>query len=577
MYLGINLSHDASAALLDERGAVLYAVSEERISRVKNHIGIPLLAIAEIFDNCDVTDLEKIIVGSHEQLTSETVNRFLAQEKANPSNPRGKALDPFPGFKVTSNNPRNALSDFLKTSSKLKMSPKSELVFLNHHDSHLGCGIPLLAQESGLILSLDGEGDGESGAISIKMKNEKMRKLARFSSLDSLGLLYAAVTKKYNFKPLHHEGKITGLAAYGEYSSMVDELLKFVIVEKGQISLKYSKNRLMRALGKTSHSFGIKSTTPLSIDNIIEMLDDSNTNYPDLAFAVQFVLEKSVEEIVRYWIRQTGVHNISLTGGVFANVKVNQKLSEMEEVENVFVFPNMGDGGIAIGGVWGWMENKDIKITEDAISSMYLGTKKDVRLEFEKSTDLVITDFHDDEIATRIAKDISSSKVVAVINGSMEFGPRALGNTSILLDPRDPEIVKSVNLRLKRTEFMPFAPSVMEEYFYDYFETGNQSLQPFFYMAMTCNVMLDKRRLIPAVTHIDGTARPQIVSKSSNLFFHRIIESFRDLTGIPVLVNTSFNIHEEPIIRSAETAIIALRQKAVDIVYVGNSRVTLLN
>ena len=131
MYLGINLSHDASAALLDERGAVLYAVSEERISRVKNHIGIPLLAIAEIFDNCDVTDLEKIIVGSHEQLTSETVNRFLAQEKANPSNPRGKALDPFPGFKVTSNNPRNALSDFLKTSSKLKMSPKSELVFLN--------------------------------------------------------------------------------------------------------------------------------------------------------------------------------------------------------------------------------------------------------------------------------------------------------------------------------------------------------------------------------------------------------------------------------------------------------------
>ena len=577
MYLGINLSHDASAALLDERGAVLYAVSEERISRVKNHIGIPLLAIAEIFDNFDVTDLEKIIIGSHEQLTSETVNRFLAQEKANPSNPRGKALDPFPGFKVTSNNPRNALSDFLKTSSKLKMSPKSELVFLNHHDSHLGCGIPLLAQESGLILSLDGEGDGESGAISIKMKNEKMRKLARFSSLDSLGLLYAAVTKKYNFKPLHHEGKITGLAAYGEYSSMVDELLKFVIVEKGQISLKYSKNRLTRALGKTSHSFGIKSTTPLSIDNIIEMLDDSNTNYPDLAFAVQFVLEKSVEEIVRYWIRQTGVHNISLTGGVFANVKVNQKLSEMEEVENVFVFPNMGDGGIAIGGVWGWMENKDIKITEDAISSMYLGTKKDVRLEFEKSTDLVIADFQDDEIATRIAKDISSSKVVAVINGSMEFGPRALGNTSILLDPRDPEIVKSVNLRLKRTEFMPFAPSVMEEYFYDYFETGNQSLQPFFYMAMTCNVMFDKRRLIPAVTHIDGTARPQIVSKSSNLFFHRIIQSFRDLTGIPVLVNTSFNIHEEPIIRSAETAIIALRQKAVDIVYVGNSRVTLLN
>jgi carbamoyltransferase len=577
MYLGINLSHDASAALMDEQGAILYAVSEERLSRVKNHIGIPLLAIAEIFDKFNIKDLDKIIIGSHEHLTSETVNKFLAQEKANPSNPRGRALDPFPGFKMASNNPKNVLSDFLKSSSKLKLSPDSELIFLNHHDSHLGCGIPSLAQESGLILSLDGEGDGESGAISIKMKNERMRKLARFSSLDSLGLLYAAVTKKYNFKPLHHEGKITGLAAYGKYSSMVDELLKFVIVENGQISLKYSKNRLMRVLGKTSHSFGITTSTPLSIDHIIEMLDDSNTNYPDLAFAVQFVLEKSVEEIVRYWIGQTGVHNISLTGGVFANVKVNQKLSEMEEVESVFVFPNMGDGGIAIGGVWSWMENRGLNISGDAFNSMYLGTTGDARLQFEKSVDLTITEFDEDEIASQIAKDISTAKVVAIINGSMEFGPRALGNTSILLDPRDPEIVKSVNLRLKRTEFMPFAPSVMEEYFHEYFETGNQSLQPFYYMAMTCNVALDKRNLIPAVTHIDGTARPQIVSKNSNLFFHQIIENFRYITGIPVLVNTSFNIHEEPIIRSAETAIVALRQKAVDIVYVGNSRVTLLN
>ncbi len=576
MYLGINLSHDASAALIDERGKVLYAVSEERLSRVKNHIGIPLLAIDEIFDNFDINDLDRVIIGSHEHLTSTTVNKFLAQETANPSNPRGRALDPFPGYITTSANPKLALSEFLMTSSRLKLKPESELIFLNHHDSHLGCGIPLLAQESGLILSLDGEGDGESGAISVKMKNERMRKLARFSSLDSLGLLYAAVTKRYNFKPLHHEGKITGLAAYGKYSSLVDDLLKFVMVKNGNITLKYSKNKIMRILNKTGHSFGIKASSPLSIDHIIEMVDDSNTNYPDLAFAVQLVLEKSVEEIVRYWIGQTQVHNISLTGGVFANVKVNQKLSEMDEVEKVFVFPNMGDGGIAIGSVWNWMENRNIDITEDAFSSMYLGTPRIDRVKFHKSRDLSISDFRDDEVAAQIAKDISSSKVVAVINGSMEFGPRALGNTSILLDPRDPEIVKSVNLKLKRTEFMPFAPSVMQEYFFEYFETQNQTLQPFQYMTMTCNVVLDKRKLIPAVTHIDGTARPQIVSKDSNLFFHRIIESFRDLTGIPVLVNTSFNIHEEPIIRSAETALTALRQKAVDIVYVGNSRITLL-
>lgn len=577
MYLGINLSHDSSAALLDKDGTILYAVAEERISRVKNHIGIPLLSIAEIFDNFEIRKLDKVIIGSHEHLSSETVNRFLSQEEANPSNPRGRALDPFPGFTGKINSPKKELTQFLKTSSKLRGLPETEVIYLNHHDSHLGCGIPLLGQDSGLILSLDGEGDGESGAISIKMEKQKMVQLARFSSLDSLGLLYAAVTKKYNFKPLHHEGKITGLAAYGKHSKMVDELLKFVVVENGQITLRYTKKKLMRVLGRTSHSFGIKSTVPMSIDHIIEMIYSANGNYPDLAFAVQFVLEKSVTEIVEYWIKKTGVHNISLTGGVFANVKVNQKLSEMDEVNNVFVFPNMGDGGIAIGSIWSWMENRGLPISSDAFSSMYIGTAQDTRFEYQTSADLRTLVLEGNNVSNAIAQDISKSMVVAVLNGSMEFGPRALGNTSILLDPRNPEIIKSVNLRLKRTEFMPFAPSVMEEHFDEYFDTGNQNLQPFYFMAMTCNVIPSKRYLIPAVTHVDGTARPQIVSKESNLYFYNIIESFKNLSGIPVLVNTSFNIHEEPIIRSAETAIAALRQKAVDVLYIGNSRITLQN
>ena len=575
MYLGINLSHDSSAALLDKDGAILYAVAEERISRVKNHIGIPLLSIDEIFDNFDLRKLDKVIIGSHEHLTLETANRFLSQEKANPSNPVGRALDPFPGFTGVKNNPKKNLVQFLKTASKLKGCPEVEVIYLNHHDSHLGCGIPLLGQKSGLILSLDGEGDGESGAISLKMRKQKMVQLARFSSLDSLGLLYAAVTKKYNFKPLHHEGKITGLAAYGKYSQMVDELLKFVTVKNGHITLRYTKNKLMRILGRTSHSFGVKSSMPMSIDHIIEMICSANSNYPDLAFAVQFVLEKSVTEIVAYWIKETGVHNISLTGGVFANVKLNQKLSEMDDVSNVFVFPNMGDGGIAVGSIWSWMETSGLPISSDAFSSMYIGTGQEKRFEYHASEDLRTSHVEGKSVSNSIAYDISKSMVVAVLNGAMEFGPRALGNTSILLDPRNPDVIKSVNLRLKRTEFMPFAPSVMKEHFNEFFDTGSQNLQPFYFMAMTCNVIPDKRHLIPAVTHVDGTARPQIVSKETNLYFYNIINSFKNLTGIPVLVNTSFNIHEEPIIRSAETAIAALRQKAIDVLWIGNSRITL--
>lgn len=575
MYLGLNLSHDASAAILDDGGKVLYAIAEERISRVKNHIGIPLLAIAEILENFDVKNIDRVIIGSHDHLTSQTLEKFLAQELRNPSNQRGRALDPFPSFKKVSGNPKTQLVSFLNESTNLSKNSDIEMIFLNHHDAHLGCGIPLLSGESGLIMSLDGEGDGESGAISLKPSNGKLQKLDRFSSLDSLGLLYAAVTKRYNFKPLHHEGKITGLAAYGQHSKLVDELLRFVVVENGNIKLRYTKNKVTRLLGRTGHSFGINNSRPFSIDNIIEMLDDSDTNYADLAFAVQFVLEKSVEEIVKHWIKETSVNNISLTGGVFANVKVNQRLTEMEEVEKVFVFPNMGDGGIAIGGIWSWMENSGFDIAHDAVDSMYLGTGGEDRLALESSSDLSIVDCDPSSVANQIALDISTSKVVAVLNGSMEFGPRALGNTSILLDPRDPDIVKSVNSRLKRTEFMPFAPSVIEESFREYFETRNSTLQPFYFMAMTCDVVVDKRSLIPAVTHIDGTARPQIVSKESNLFYYEIIKAFGEVTGIPVLVNTSFNIHEEPIIRSADTAIAALRQKAVDVVYVGNKRVKL--
>jgi carbamoyltransferase len=156
----------------------------------------------------------------------------------------------------------------------------------------------------------------------------------------------------------------------------------------------------------------------------------------------------------------------------------------------------------------------------------------------------------------------------------MEFGPRALGNTSILLDPRQKDLIKSVNLRLKRTEFMPFAPSIMIEYFDQYFATSNESLQPFYFMAMTCNVLPSKRLEIPAVTHVDGTARPQIVSRDSNTFFYNILDEFRKISGVPLVVNTSFNIHEEPIIRNSESAFQALVAGAIDILFIANRKYT---
>jgi carbamoyltransferase len=176
-----------------------------------------------------------------------------------------------------------------------------------------------------------------------------------------------------------------------------------------------------------------------------------------------------------------------------------------------------------------------------------------------------------------IAIEIADGRLVAVHQGRMEFGPRALGNRSLLLDPRDQEILIRTNKRLKRTEFMPFAPMVLSHEFNNYFETKNATMQPFEYMTMTCKVRDEVVSRIPAVTHVDQTARPQTVSLESNQFCFKILESFQAITGLPVLVNTSLNVHEEPINYALEDTLSCLRRGAIDVIYTENSRITLAN
>jgi carbamoyltransferase len=293
-----------------------------------------------------------------------------------------------------------------------------------------------------------------------------------------------------------------------------------------------------------------------------------------LAYSIQVILEEAVCEIVRTWIEKTQVTQIALTGGVFANVKLNQRISEIEGVKYVKVFPNMGDGGIAIGAAWNHLYRSGQRLSPDLISTMSLGTPFESRVKPPQHGSVAPRIFESQELNQEIVNRIIAGRVVAILNGRLEFGPRALGNTSIVLDPRDRQIVTKVNERLKRTEFMPFAPSICEEDFSEWFHTRNQSLQPFKFMTMTCDVHPSKREVVPAITHVDGTARPQIVSKDSNSYFYDVLVEFRRQTGVPILVNTSFNVHEEPIIRELESALSALQRGAIDDLFVGNSLYT---
>jgi carbamoyltransferase len=580
MILGLTFSHDASAAILHEDGRVFSAVGEERLSRKKNHIGIPRLAIPYLLSGLpSELKLSKIIIGSHANMDRELAIRLSVSIKGNPSNPASTALQTYPGFhsKNLQGSGRSIIEE-----SILELIPQSsreesiKFDWVNHHDSHLGCALGLDQTGESLLFSFDGSGDGESAAIAVKRReNSDYHVLARVPAADSLGGLYSAITRRYNFKASQHEGKITGLAAYGQSSAAFDFLRGHVSVVNGVPEIEYVKDFKKKLAVRALRHFGIGRKALISLGEIADLASSRTSSYADLAWAVQKTLEESILEIITYWSDQQNISAANLAGGVFANVKLNQRISELPSISEVKVFPNMGDGGISVGGVWSYLSKKSELSKEALYKNMFLAPNEGL----DQITDrrgLVIQENHNYEShVIEISKEISEGKLVAIHQGDMEFGPRALGNRSLILDARNEEIIGRVNKRLNRTEFMPFAPVVLEQDFSQYFRTSNQSLQPFWYMTMTCDVLESRRSQIPAVTHIDGTARPQLVSENSNPFLYRVMLAYKDLTGCGVLVNTSLNMHEEPINASINDSIKALRLGGIDVLYTRSLRIEL--
>ena len=591
MYLGLNISHDSSVALTDSKGNVISALAEERVSRRKNHVGIPRKALELVLKGSNHSDIEKIVIGSNSKLIWPYAVRIVHDLEGNPSNPEGAWLNPAPGishkyknlYHSLNGNTRELVEISLRSllPDRIKLTP---IVWENHHDSHLGCALGCISGTESLLFSFDGEGDGESGAIGIKLsESKKVETLHRIDRLDSLGLLYSAVTRRYNFIGGKHEGKITGLAAYGGNSGAIDVLLDHIKVKNGKVSLIRAKTLKSKITSLALSQLGFSKKEFRTLAQIVDVAESKTINYADLAFAVQNCLEKSMIEIITFWVNKYSVKNISLADGVFSNVKLNQKISEMEIVNDVKIFPNMGDGGIALGGIWSYLDRNNSLGKAPLYSSMYLSPETSEMddidmLEVKKDNSLTLKELSLEQLAKSAANDIAEGKIVALHTGKMEFGPRALGNRSILLDPRDIEIVSTVNQKLRRTDFMPFAPAILSKYFCDYFEVSpTQSFQPFYYMTMTCNVKQQVKNRIPAVVHKDFTARPQIVDPKSNLILNNILEEFYKKTGIPIVVNTSLNVHEEPINFRLSESVKLVKTNVCDVLYSKDSRIALNN
>jgi carbamoyltransferase len=428
-------------------------------------------------------------------------------------------------------------------SSLLELGLGGKLKRLDHHLSHAANAYYTSGFSDALIVTLDGYGSGLAGSISVG-RDGQIERLHGVEFPHSLGTFYESVTSGLGMQPSRHEGKVVGLAAYGDPTVLRDVLLARFSIEDGNFKILESNNVFFARM--------------------------LSTQFPkiDVAAAYQHVLEIVATRYVAHYLRQTGLRNLVLSGGVVANVKLNQRLRELPGVERLFVHPNMGDGGCGTGAVLRAVNGSSAR--SEPIADVFWGPCFNEAQLAEALGRAQLPFDHYSPIEPKIAQLIAEGKVVARFNGRMEYGPRALGNRSILYHAREPEVNQWLNQRLGRTEFMPFAPATLYEYRDDYYKNIDGADYAAQFMTVTFDCTERMKRECPAAVHVDGTARPQLVTSTSNPSFYRIISEYYRLTGIPSVINTSFNMHEEPIVCTPDDAIRAFLQGNLEYLAIGN-------
>ena len=566
--LGIIDSKPSSAAILND-GQILSAIAEERICRMKMASGMPRQAIKQVMVDAGLTakDIDLVAVAQRISVFEpEPIpwNGWFDSQHAGKPRPFEKisgTLAPVAGYVPFARKAHHQLKDILSRKRLLQI-PKllraeygisAPVKYYDHHYCHAASAYYTSGFENALVITLDGGGDGLSGSV-YRGENGLLTRLSAVDSFNSLGNFYSYITHLCGFKAESHEGKITGLAALGKpaYVHILREFLSYE--DPGQI--QYSVPMYHRSALKQ-----IASRLPLNFDKA------------DLAASVQLLLEETGIQFIRYWLRKTGLRCIAVAGGVFSNVKFNQRVHELQEVDEFFVHPAMDDSGLAVGGAFAAqavIPGADPKRLLQRLNHVYFGTgysDGEIRqcieaFGFEATFEAHITDV--------VARLLADGYVVARFTGRMEYGPRALGHRSILYQTTDPSINDWLNAHLLRTEFMPFAPATLQEYADECFESLNGARDSARYMTITFNCTEKMRAQSPGVVHVDGTARPQLLDPDTAPDLYKITVAYHRITGIPSLINTSFNMHGEPIVCTPEDALRSFRQGKLDYLAIGN-------
>jgi carbamoyltransferase len=552
--------HDASAAAIDDYRLVA-AIQEERLRRVKGWgDGVPWLAIDEVlriagwsrFDVDAIATIRGVFPLHYYRFPVArdfyyTICKAFGRERFN------RDLSHICTAYRTTDSDRFFRKDkFLQENG---FRPDVRWFFANHHAAHALAALFHTDWRNALIYTADGIGDNISYSIRT-LRNGKLdlhygddALLAKWRQThSSLATAYGFATMACGFHMWRHEGKLTGLAAHGQ-PNIADQFAEHFRVDENGIVIGDFKST--RVMGETI--LAICKGHPRET----------------IAASIQKVAEDVTLQSVRHWVERTGMRRLALAGGLFANVRINRVLAESLPLDEIFIFPAMGDDGLAVGSGLNFLLERDgLPVWLDQrkrLDTVYFGRDYDEAIDpcLGASPAMRQISGNPAKVATDL---IVAGKAGAIYTGRMEYGPRALGNRSILASPVDAGINDSLNHRLNRSEFMPFAPVVLDDGAEQVFEITPVNRYAARFMTITCAVKSEWAKRIPAVVHVDGTARPQIVREGDNPLYVDILRRFKVATGLPVLVNTSFNVHEEPIVNRPEECLQALTEGRVDFV-----------
>lgn len=563
--VAINSGHDSSVAVADDY-KILAALQRERLTRTKgdgdgasNTLDADMVSEALRIAGVNAADVGQVVIPRHTlplkyikldlcRNLKYSLNEYLIKRKREASIARDmwkrKTLD---------------LASILhggKFLADYGFPASLPIMDTNHHYAHALSALFYTDWEDALIYTSDGGGDGayysmwhfKDNALTTLYGGDKEMQNPSFNPAHSVGLVYAAMTEALGYRRLRHEGKLTGLAALGKPTAYEEIRKHYTVRDDGMITTSF---RRAREMDKRIREIG-KSVSPA-----------------DAAASVQKFLEETVLASITVFLHKTGARKIALAGGTFANVALNRRIAQLPGVEEVFIFPGMGDEGLAVGGVYDFLLRRDgiahWASQRRRLSNVYWGGEYDAAAQalFQQEARRVPAE-GDETPAQTAARLLAQGRIVAIYQGRMEFGPRALGARSILASPVNAGVNDTLNARLQRTEFMPFAPYVLEEDAAEVFEVDARNRYAMRFMTITTAVKEAWRERIPAVVHVDGTARPQIIRREDAPLYAEVLEAFKQRTGLPVLVNTSFNAHEEPIINTPEECLTALNANRVD-------------